>query len=647
MRARVVGAVVVLGVLASSARAEHKDTAELFPAGTLAYLEFRQPDKLSRELATLFKGSALEDMPALMAKFREKRGDQRNWWFEDYTVGTIGLFAGPEVIAEFARLGGGAIAFTGFNKNQEPEIVGIILSGDSNGPTFVMRAFLTMQDSVRKVGVCEGVNLYQEKRIDYSKPIRKGDPPPVADWRGPVYALMKDGLVIGSSADGVKDVIRRLKSKTADPSLASVKAFREAAKVRDKGGLFGYADMGAMMSHIDEAMKKAGPAANIQWGWFKTLVNPKVGRIATLSVTLDKSNFELEAKVNLDPKESCQLLDALPDKAAKADLLHFVPKDAAATLGLALPDGDKRFAKVLGLLDALEKANGRRDRDLPGRKVADIEEKLKLQIGKDVFGKITGVVLALEPVTVSKGGTPIPLLVLGATDVNAAKALEEEILPKLTGILGEQVKARQETIGGQKITTLPVPLLDPDLPICYGRQGKTLVLGMDGKRVALALTEGAKKGGLLGEAKVAAALKELKEPVVLGVFSAGNSLPLLLPDVANMGPRVIRKGEKEQPPQREKRPAELDPVVAKLSKDLAKATESLPPGILTLERKPDQVTLRLRQPGLKSVTAKIVTLYIESTLERISKARQGQGPGGIDFPKEIELPPPPCPPVKN
>ena len=56
-------AALVLCGLASSARAEQKDTAELFPAQTLAYLEFRQPDKLSREAATLIKGSALEDMP--------------------------------------------------------------------------------------------------------------------------------------------------------------------------------------------------------------------------------------------------------------------------------------------------------------------------------------------------------------------------------------------------------------------------------------------------------------------------------------------------------------------------------------------------------------------------------------------------------
>jgi hypothetical protein len=645
MYAPLMGAAVALCALTATARAELKDTADLFPAQTLAYLEVRQPDKLAREAATLFKGSALEDMPALLAKFRDKRGDNRGFWFDDYFVGTFSLFAAPEVIAEFARLGGGAVAFTGFDKNHDPEIVGIVLSGESNGPTFVMRAYLTMADSIRKIGVCEGVNLYQEKRIDYSKPFAKGGPPPVAELRGPVYALMKDGLIIGSNANGVKDVISRLKGKTADPSLTSVKAFRDAAKLRDKPGLFGYADLGAMAVHIDAAMKKASPAANLQWNWVKTLVNPKAGRIATLSLTLDKSNLELEARVNLDPKETSPLLEALPDKPAKADLLQFVPADAAATLSLSLPDGEKRFAKMLALADAIEKANGRRAQDMPGRKIADLEEKLNLRLGKDVFGKVTGMVLALEPATVSKGGTPLPLLVLGASDVNAAKALEEDTLPKLTGILGDIVKPKQETIAGHKITILPIPLIDPDLPICYGRHDKTLVVGMDGKRVALALTAGSKKGGLLGKAKVAAAVKNLKEPVVLGVVSLGHSLPLLLPEIASPNIRRIPM-PKGGPPPAPKRPAELDSIAAKLCKDMDKATEALPPGILTLERKPDHLTLRLRQPGLKGVTAKVITLFVESTLEQVNKRFEGGKGGGPDGIK-IEAPPPPPPPVKE
>src|SRR5438309_2002842 len=73
------GAILLFSSLAAAGRgAEPRDTADLFPAGTLAYLEFRQADRLSREVAGLLRGSALDDMPAALAKYRDQRGDNGN-----------------------------------------------------------------------------------------------------------------------------------------------------------------------------------------------------------------------------------------------------------------------------------------------------------------------------------------------------------------------------------------------------------------------------------------------------------------------------------------------------------------------------------------------------------------------------------------
>ena len=63
-------AVGIALALAGSAHAAVKDAAELLPAQTLACVEVRQPERLSREIATLLKGSELEDMPAVMARLR-------------------------------------------------------------------------------------------------------------------------------------------------------------------------------------------------------------------------------------------------------------------------------------------------------------------------------------------------------------------------------------------------------------------------------------------------------------------------------------------------------------------------------------------------------------------------------------------------
>src|SRR5665213_2726643 len=142
-------AVLVVLALAGFAHAAVKDAAELLPAQTLACAEVRQPERLAREIAVLLKGSELEDMPAVMARFREKLGDnnQQFWIFYAYAMESVLL--SPEMINECGRIQGGIVAVTGVNKDG-PEVVGIILAGDSNFPTFYMRAMLTVS-SVRSV----------------------------------------------------------------------------------------------------------------------------------------------------------------------------------------------------------------------------------------------------------------------------------------------------------------------------------------------------------------------------------------------------------------------------------------------------------------------------------------------------------------
>src|SRR5262249_20489876 len=147
--------------------------------------------------------------------------------------------------------------------------------------------------------------------------------------------------------------------------------------------------------------------------------------------------------------------------------------------------------------------------------------------------KIAGLVVVMDP-----GGDPKtydlqPLVVLTASDANAAKALEEEILPRLAGMLGpETPRPRQETIEGQRISTLPLPLMGPGQQLHYGRHAKVLVLGLQGKRVGEALNGGVKKGGLLAQPKVAAAVKGADMACALGILELGRLLPALLPKEA-------------------------------------------------------------------------------------------------------------------
>src|SRR5262249_42960178 len=152
--------VALLSLSLGSLRAAEpiKDPAELLPAGTLAYGELRQPGPLVKEFAGLFEDSALGNVPDSLARLWGKDGEapSRRTMHE---VGAIGLFLSPEIVHEAGRLQGAAVAVTGI-KEGRPQFVAIVLPGESNGPGFIMRAFLTME-KVRPLRDVEGVKLYQ------------------------------------------------------------------------------------------------------------------------------------------------------------------------------------------------------------------------------------------------------------------------------------------------------------------------------------------------------------------------------------------------------------------------------------------------------------------------------------------------------
>jgi hypothetical protein len=627
-------ALIAFGVVVPAQAEGPRDVAELFPAQTLAYLEFRQPDKLAREIATLLRGSALEDLPAALARHREKRGPGGGFDFEEMMLAQFAMFVAPEAIAEFGRFQGGAVGITGFTKNMEPEIVGVMLSGTSNAPTFVVRTIITVDSGMRKLDECEGIILYRDKSPDFRKVAPGGAPAPASEFRGPILAAFRDGFIIGSTADSVKEVIRRLKGKTGDPSLSSVAAFRDAAKLREKPGLFGFADLGALNIQLEELMKNASAPAVFEWNRIKTILNPKAGRQATLGFTIQNGTIELNARLGLENGETSPLVDLLPNKKANSDALHFVPKDAGVAFAVSLPDGEKRWSKALALAEMIHKQDGGRGPSL-GKQIEELEKALKLAFGKDVFAKMSDFVVVVDPLVLTASGNPLRLMVLTATDEAAAKTFEEDVLPKVAALIPPgQVKPTEETIQGQRLRSIPLEMLGPGSHLHYGRQGKTLVFGMTGELTATALASGAKKSGLLADAKTAGVLKEAGDASIVGVLPLHTLLPIIVPEEtgARFRAAIAVPGGPAPPPAK---PAVVSPFKLKLVKDLAKASEALPPMILALERKPEEVTLVIRQSNFKVASTKIIDAVVNASLEKLLNP-SGAG-GGVG----LELPPPP------
>src|SRR5262249_62245400 len=94
LRGRALCGAALLLMLAGSASAQVKEAAELLPAGTLAYVEARHPERLSRELAALARGSAGSDMAATRGQVRERPGDRGPTWVGE-EVGPLGPLLGP------------------------------------------------------------------------------------------------------------------------------------------------------------------------------------------------------------------------------------------------------------------------------------------------------------------------------------------------------------------------------------------------------------------------------------------------------------------------------------------------------------------------------------------------------------------------
>ncbi|HBI41623.1 MAG TPA: hypothetical protein DDY78_02040 [Planctomycetales bacterium] len=630
-------AIVVVLVLAGFAHAAVKDAAELLPAQTLACVEVRQPERLSREIALLLKGSKLEDMPAVMARFHENLGDNNPFWM--YSVyAASSLLVSPEMINECGRIQGGIVAVTGVTKDG-PEVVGVILAGDSNLPTFYMRAMLTADFNVRTVAEVEGVRIYREHSQIFRAPIAGAAPmPPQQEDHGPFMALLPSTIILGSSVESVQDVVRRFKGKSSEPSLASVAAYKEAAKQRDKPGFFAYTDLAALAGRMDELGQNLGSFGE-QWRVVKATVNPKAVLSATASLTLQNGVLELKSRVDLDPKQSSPLADLMTAKAATPDVLHFTPRDGLLTLSLNLNDGEKRWDKLLGLIDGLTKSPpGGAERPTASAGIHELEERVKLNIAKDVLGKLTSAAVTLDPEAAMRpDGHVVPLLVLQANDAAAAESLEKQALLKLLGLATGVVPAAISEKGDGNIRTVAAGGLEGVLHtknLYIGREGAFLAVGPDRKEVAAALNVGAKKEGLLGEEKTVAALKGLEDSAAVAVFSSAKEIVDLFKQmerapsvmaappfakVAVPAPRPLAPPPGLNPNDKpaDDKPPRLSKRAEKTIADAVKAVESLPPTVLSLSHKADGLTLEIRQSGLRNTTSRLIDLLIDATLERL------------------------------
>ncbi|HTU19849.1 MAG TPA: hypothetical protein VMG10_17435 [Gemmataceae bacterium] len=612
-------AAVTLLIGTGSAFAQVKDVVELLPAETLACIELRQPARLAREVAFLVKGSSLDDLPKRMAKLHGSNPDYR-YYLQRELLSMLSVFLSPEAINEGGRIGGGFIALTGFAKDDTPEVVGVLQTGSSNLPGMIMRGFLT-SSRTHIVGEIESVPMYREVMRIYRK-AAAGQANDEERESGPVVAQLPGLLLFGSSVDSLKDVIRRAKSKSGAASLTNLRAFKEAAALRDRPGLFAYVDVAALEAKLDEmAARSENPRSTTWIAVVKSFLGERAIRSFTFSLTLHNSTLEGQTRFTLNDKSDSPLLDLLPDRAAQRELLHFAPIDALLALTGGLGDSEKRWKTFVNLLDALYKLEGRPGDNRPSRTIQEMEKKLRFQIEKDVLAELSGAGIVVHKDWRHKPGQAT--LLLRAADEKAAAKLEKSGLPRLFSFGAEEARMPNEAeVRGQRIKTLPGKKGGLGLPfaVSYGRQGAVLVLGTDRELVAESLIAGSKKAGLLGETKVAAAVKEIDDKAVaVGVLSSARAAMDLFAVMSR--PRFIMKAPAPgQAPGMVEQPPAPSLESTKTGQALLKVAEPL---VFTLNRQSDRLELKIQPLLLRRMTPRLLDVWIETLLQPLGEAGAG------------------------
>lgn len=627
MKTSLAAALALLALAAPATAAEPvkvADAADLFPPDTIAYAEVVKPAELAKTVAAFTTGTIIDDMMPFMAKWREKHGD--GFFPAREMIGVFSAFAAPEALAEFSRMQGAAVAFTGMTKEGDPDITGIILAGESNVPGFFLRVILTAEGSMNKAGEVEGVVIYG-CRSRVFRAVGPGGAPaaPAPPLESPFIANLPGVIVIGSSLPTVSDVVKRIKGKEKRLALSGEAGFKAAAKERARPGLFVYANPARALELVYKTFEE-GFDFEAELRAAEKVFNLAAIRSVAANLALVDGSPDLRVAIRVDAGKSSPLLDLFAQKKVTSQALQGAPKDTVASFTLGIADGEKQLAKLLAAADAAVGDHGPK----PSDSVKELETKLKLAFGKDVLGKLASITVALPgKQELPKGAVEVPMLLLAGVDVAAAEKLEQLIAPLIGALMGEDVQPVTETIQGVKVRSLPGSKLPWKAALHYGRRGETLVLGADRKLVAAALL--AKPGdGPAAHAAIAAALAEHDGAAALGLWRWSTMLPEALAAFSNQ-PRWAN-GQQVQP-----QPSELRERVEKLRKQHAALIDQLPPLVVSLAQEDGATVVRLRQRTPAESRSKI----IESVLDAI------MGGATNIFDNAQFAPAAPPPPVKN
>lgn len=646
-------------VLTRSATAEVSDLAELAPARTVAYLELHDPSALARELHALIRNSYLQ-RPALFFANHMKQGKKVN---EEAFL--LAWLCSSEFIDELGDWQGGYLALTGWTKNDDPELVGMVCTGRSRMLPLAVRMILLESGPIHCIARVQGVPIFQigdaQKRpqpeiakrlrapaIQLARllrsplkpslyqvalledaPIEEADEQPDSGF---FLSLLPGAIAFATTPDGLSDAIRRYNGKSDAPSLATVPAFRTAAEMRSRPGLFAWSDPPRLARLINDALRlelqsrqdeirrrplakgEKRDAAKLrqelrqaeldhrsqtrEWNFFQKAANLDGMSYAAAGWSLHKGEVACRVEARMKAKQPSPLLDLLSNQKISPELLRAVPGDAFSLFTVTLTDGPATLARLLKLADVYAAESGEAA-PLPSKELAELEKQLNLRLGRDVLAKVVSATVAFHLVE-EKEPCVYPVLVLEAASENAAQDLIA-LWPRLFAAGGKRIEPQQHTIEGQRVRSLTDKPADPNgpaLPPHYGCRGKIVVLGWRRDCIATTLRDSSQKKDLLNLPRGLSTVDTEGPLNAIGLFSCRQLLTHLT-HFGSIAPNQAPSHRRE----------------LRYMRELSTPMAAMPPTMFCIKRLSDGVRVEFRQSDLPTASATVVDILLTCMMD--------------------------------
>jgi hypothetical protein len=514
-------------VLGQQGQAE-QSLARLFSQETAVYLELRGPGQAAEKLAELLRGSVLENYPLGLAKLRE-RGVEIGAWVE-----TLGLFLSPEGLREVQKFQGLALGLQASDAAGDSPYVLALRPGQSTAAALLLRQMLA-QASAEPVEEVEGVTVYrchlprvasmQMMRADarglqlqiqrqmaqikqqMRRMMQQQMPGAILPaWEGVAvdFAWLPDLVVLGKPAL-VKEVLARAKGQ-AKESLADQQTFQQASReFGDKAGVFLYGDLRLVQTQLAK-LEGGQPRWSIL---LRQGIQPETMQPVSGGLTFDDDGPRLRLATSLSGEGGLSVW--VRETAVPPVLLHYVPARLQAALLLSHPKGQEAWQRLVTLAEAWMRAADPNQAGW-GRRLAQLEDELKIKFGTEVWDRLEQVVLA-QGRDKGDGSVPGLLGVFACADEETARQLLQQAWPKvLEAVSGQAVVPTVKEMQGRTVTSADLGTLGV---ISATRNGSVIVVSNDADLLNEAVTAGERKQGMLGEARIAAAIAQAEGAAVV------------------------------------------------------------------------------------------------------------------------------------